>query len=163
VQRRNSIILWDVAARQPIATLLDTYPVGIEDLGFVDARTLVSSASDGLGVWDVAARRRLGRPLAADTFEVEGTALSLSGVVVSVDCSAMNSFGFCDTGNGDRITVWNVSRQSWPGVACEIARRDLTPEERHTYLGGGTDERALCSDVPATTALPATASPRTAT
>ncbi|MDQ3703331.1 MAG: serine/threonine protein kinase, partial [Chloroflexota bacterium] len=89
-----------------------------------DGRTLASGSQDGtLLLWDVAARRPLGQPLAGHRDHVRGVAFSPDGRLLasaSLDGS---------------VILWDVNPAAWRERACASASRSLTRDEWARYVG----------------------------
>jgi hypothetical protein len=49
--------------------------------------------------------------------------------------------------NGE-VVLWDVDLESWPGRACEIANRNLTRDERKTFVGEDLPYGAVCPELP---------------
>ena len=96
--------------------------------------TGATSGTGGLKVWDLETGEQLGADLPYQgragryEFTADGSVLSVPDV--------------------DRVTLWNFDTDTWADIACEMAGRNLTPEE-WDQLGPRTIERrATCPQFP---------------
>jgi len=112
--------LWDVLTGEPIGPAFNG-PTRSLDLS-PDGRTLVATGADGVTMWDVASRTFLGR------FPNPGPEDDLAA---SFTPDGRRLFVVSETGEA---WVWSVDQASWPGRACRIAGRSLTPVEWQHYL-----------------------------
>jgi WD40 repeat protein len=126
----GTIILWDVATRQPLGQPLTGHTTGIEKVVFSPDGKTLASASDGsdadtatIFLWDVATRQRIGQPLTGHTSYIRDLAFSPDGKAVA-------------SGSWDNtILVWEIDLESWIAHACRIANRNLTRAEWEGYFG----------------------------
>lgn len=90
-----------------------------------DGRLLVSGGFDArIGVWDVAGRRRLG-----NVHETAGGVTSIAYASHGLTVTAMTSLG--------AVLRWDLDPSNWVEIACGIANRELTAEERRRFMDGG--------------------------
>ncbi len=77
----GTIILWDMATRQPIGQPLTGHTSGVTSIVFSpDGKTFASSSNDGtIIIWDTATRRPIGQPLTKHTEQVNSVAFSPDG------------------------------------------------------------------------------------
>src|SRR5262249_10594218 len=83
--------------------------------------------------------RRIGRAIGPPiTATLGGTQPFGSGgeIVASVSTAG---------GPGSGVAVLDPAPPSWAGIACQIAGRDLTPQEWSTYLPDGGPYEPTCS------------------
>ena len=84
-------------------------------------RLIVLGADRELRVFDVTTRTELADPI--DTVVGDGAALRIDGKEMAVS-----------TDHG--VVIWNLDPARWVKAACELAGRNLTPDEWDRYLGG---------------------------
>lgn len=126
--RDRTIIRWDVASYQRVGQPLAAHTAAVLDVAFsVDGRWLVSGGADNRVIlWDLTTGRPLGRGFAGHFDWVNGVGFSPDGqIVVSGSTDGM-------------LIAWDVNLQSWQERACQIANRELTPQEVENYLPGAT-------------------------
>jgi WD40 repeat protein len=121
------IRLWDVrdvTAPRQLEPALPGARLGVRAVAFSPDGTLLSSSGVGgkILLWDVAARQRLGWPLA-------GHADTINSLAFSADNKVLASASADGT-----VRLWDVSLESWVDRAKRIANRKLTPEERERYV-----------------------------
>src|SRR5262249_40076518 len=77
----KTIILWDVASRQPLGAPLTGHTDSVRSVAFSpDGKTLASGSGDKtIILWDVASRQPLGAPLTGHTDSVWSVAFSPDG------------------------------------------------------------------------------------
>jgi WD40 repeat protein len=90
-------------------------------------------------LWDVAARKPLGEPLAGHKGVV-------SGVAFSPDGKTLASASWDGTVNG-MVILWDVALESWRERGCGIANRNLTCEEWGNHMGKRR-YRKVCERLP---------------
>jgi predicted amidohydrolase len=130
----KTLILWDVASRQPLGQPLTGHTNTVRSVAFSpDGRTLASGSDDNtLILWDVASRQPLGQPLTGHTKSVVSVAFSPDGKILA-------------SGSDDNtLILWDVSLKSWQDRACRIANRNLTRAEWKQYIGDIAPYRATC-------------------
>jgi WD40 repeat protein len=76
-------------------------------------------------LWDLATRQPLGAPLLRHTQPVQSLAFNPDGQTMA------------SGGLDGKIILWDLRLDSWRSRACEIANRNLTPEEWNRYIGVG--------------------------
>jgi WD40 repeat protein len=96
---RGEIILWDVAAHQPIGQPLEGHSGLVNSVAFSPDGTTLASVSDDhtIILWDVAARQRVGQPLRGHSDEVTSVAFSPDGKILA-------SGGWDET-----IILWDIA------------------------------------------------------
>lgn len=125
----SSILLVDPATSQPVgAPFVNTAGRVTYDVADPTGTLLAAPAGDAVTVWDIESGLQLGRELPASPllieFNADGTLLSVPGT--------------------DRITLWNYDQEMWPDLPCELAGRNLTPEEWDQFGPRTIDYRATC-------------------
>lgn len=126
----EEIILLDPSRSDaPVARLPSHNPgkIAVTALAFSpDGRVLVSGLFDGsITAWDVAGRRRIG--------DVQG----VRGEVTDVSYAHNGSAVAAVTDRGV-VLHWNLDPVDWVTMACAIANRDVSTEERARFLGGAS-------------------------
>ncbi|MDF3015766.1 MAG: NTPase-like protein [Thermomicrobiales bacterium] len=133
----ETIILWDVATRQPLGPPLDGHTAGVSAIAFSpDGQILASAGSDNSVVlWDVAGRRPLGPPMIAHDGGVYDLAFAPDGRSLP-------------SGGADgSVVIWNVDQSAWPDLDCRRANRNLSQTEWDSYFPGER-YRTTCRDLP---------------
>jgi WD40 repeat protein len=130
-ERGGGVVLWDVAARRPLAE--QAFPVKeghVQCIAFSpDGKTLAAAFSiggdpggGGIVLWDMAEGRRLADdPLPVKEGHVGSVVFEPGGKTVAA--------GF-DGG----VVFWDVDLKSWQRIAGKIANRNLTMDEWHQYF-----------------------------
>jgi WD40 repeat protein len=134
----KTIVLWDVANRQPLGAPLSGHTNIVTSVSFSpDGKTLASGSWDKtIRLWEVANRQLLGAPLSGHTNIVTSVSFSPDGKTLA-------------SGSWDKtIVLWDVSFSSWKDRACRIANHNLTPEEWRQYIGDIEPYRAMCPGLP---------------
>lgn len=121
----ETITLIDVAGRSITGRLLTGQTPRVYDLAFSPDGTLLASAGADatVALWDVAGRQGVGRPLDGHEAAVFALAFSPDG----------RQLASADLDGHIFLTV--MSYEDPTAIACAIAGRDLTPEERAQYVG----------------------------
>lgn len=130
------VTLWDVATHQQIGSDLLGHRSDIRSLVFSpDGSTLASVSDDHtLILWDTATRARIGQPL-------PGYGLEIYDVAFSPDNQTLVSGG--ESGS---LFLWNINDSQISQIACNIASRNLTWDEREQYHIQSNGE-GTCPDV----------------
>jgi WD40 repeat protein len=117
------IRFWDLLRRVQMGDPLTGHHHRVERIAFThDAKILVSlGADDSLRFWDVASHKPLGAP----TPNVRTFELNPRDTTIAI------------TGEGAKVTIWNLSPRSWIDKLCGMVQRDLTLEEWREYMGSG--------------------------
>ena len=135
----NSIILWDMATRQPLGAPLMGHISGVWSVAFSpDGKTLASGSRDrNIILWDVPTRRPLGAPLTGHSDLVKAVAFSPDGKTLA------------SGGNDHSVMLWDVDLESWKARICQLAGRNLTRAEWTQYFGGqGEPYHKTCEQWP---------------
>ncbi|MGH2521863.1 MAG: hypothetical protein ACRDH2_05090, partial [Anaerolineales bacterium] len=138
----KTIRLWDLAVRKAAGLPLLGHSDGVTSLAFGplsangQTTTLASGSRDStLILWDVATRQHIGDPFVPSTRGLTGLAFSLEGDrLISGSEEGV-------------ITEWDVSAASWQARACEIAGRNLSPDEWEQFMPG-QPYRKVCEQFP---------------
>ena len=120
----GKIYLWDVVNRRSIGTPIDhggpVSSVSFDPFG----KILASGGADNQVIlWDVGSRQRIGPSFLDHGGEVTDVAISHNGKLLASGAR-----------NGS-VFLWDIDIESWKSRACRIANRDLTAEEKESYLG----------------------------
>ena len=91
-----------------------------------------------IALFDVATGGRVGTPIQLPADEFNEFALSNNGRVLAIG------------GGPERegVQIWDLDPARWVTGACEVAGRNLTPEEWDTHIGDLAPYRATCPDLP---------------
>ena len=98
----------------------------------VDNRWIASPQRDVVRVWDVESGQQIGRELPYHSNRVEFTG---DGSILAV-------------GTEDRVTLWNFDTDTWAGIACELAGRNMTQGEWDQLGPREIERRATCPQFP---------------
>jgi WD40 repeat protein/DNA-binding SARP family transcriptional activator len=133
--RDKTIRLWNVATGQPLGQPLLRHKDTVWDVSFSPTEAMLASAGCGqpdtyvhckhgeVRLWHIPDGRALGLPMTMHNDVVYRAVFSPDGKTV------------LSVGDDARILRWNVDRQKWQSLACDIARRNLTASEWEQYLG----------------------------
>lgn len=124
----ETVRFWDVAAGRQSGEPLIGHQAPVWNVFFNPAdggRSLLSGDNSGTVIlWDVATRQVLAPPLHTGV-ETESMAISPDGSTL-----AIGSFG-----SDGVVSLWRMPQGPWDEIACVVANRGLSPEERTQYLG----------------------------
>ena len=133
----QSITLWDVTNRRTLDPVLTGFQGSANCLAFSPDSGLLASGGFNKNVmlWDVAARKPLGVPFVGHTHPVQAVAFSPDGQTLA------------SAGLDGKVVLWDLRLETWRSRACELANRNLTPEEWNHHLGV-EQRRKTCPDLP---------------
>ena len=132
----GGVRLWDIANQRWASAWTVPRDIVLSLAFSRDGGTLAVGARYGyLGLWDV----DTGQPVG--TFP--GLSLEVSSVAFSPDARRIASANGSNT-----ASLWNADAQDWAARACQLANRNLTPEEWRSFLGDLPYE-TICPDLPA--------------
>lgn len=132
--RDQTILLWDMRTREPVGLPMSIGTARISALSFSpDGVTLASGFDNGsLVLWDVASSHPLGSDLKAIPGAITALAFTSSGIhLLSAHIDGS-------------LIAWDVDVESWHERVCELAGRNLTPDEWRQYFPGAV-YRDTCS------------------
>ena len=133
--------LWDLTAKAPAeaATILE-HDQGITSLAYTsDSQRLAIGTSGGtLRLWDLSARFPATAAIALRAHEGAVLAMAVSG----------DNHHLVSRGNDKTVRVWNLRLNELMDQARRVAGRELTVEERSTYLLPGLGEQAKAERMP---------------
>jgi WD40 repeat protein len=132
----GNVLLWNVASRTHGEPLV-AHDGSVSALAFSPDRSILASAADGVTLWDVVDRRRLGSPLVGATQGVTTLDFSPDGTL------AWGTIAIAPT--DDMIVTWTADLAGWERTACSLAHRELAPDEWTQLSGGGIEYQPVCS------------------
>ena len=144
----GTVILWDTATRSRLGAPLAHTFSAVDSVAFSpDRTTLISVVGDAIYLWHVASRQPIGLLTAGSGAYVHGVAFSPDGTILatSENCPSGNVRASCTQGE---VRLWDMDRASWLAKACDLAGRNLTPEEWQRYIGDASPHRATCPEFP---------------
>jgi WD40 repeat protein len=129
---KGKLVRWDVHDGTPVGAPLQIAASPLDPISFsADGRLLVASALDGTQtLWDLRARRRLGKSFPARSGGDAAAHFTPDGKVVIEYL-----------GEG---AIWPTDPRVWQRYACQVAGRDLTRAEWRDVLPE-RDYRRVCS------------------
>lgn len=145
------IRLWDVESRSPAVPPLIGHSLFATGAAFDPiARFLATTTIFGATrLWDPSSGLEYGGELVASD-RPRSQQVFLGDFAFLPVRNAFSPDGrFLAVGGLDTLaTLWDVDLGTWRGRACQIAGRNLTPEEWKTYLPPGTPYRPTCPQWP---------------
>jgi hypothetical protein len=98
---------------------------------------------EAIWLWDLKIQQHLDQPLRQ------------ANPMSYISLPAWNTLAFNPDGNqlasvrfGHDVLLWDVSLASWQAGACRRAKRNLTPDEWHRFIGPHSPYRATCPNLP---------------
>jgi WD40 repeat protein len=130
----NRVVFWNLETRQPVGLPLEGVTARLTSLAFSpDGRLLAAGNADGtITIWDAASGQPIGSPLSG----AGGQPLSLAFTPDSLTLYSGSEQG--------AIYRWDLDPLSWVEHACELAKRDLTPEEITLFLPDANPDFIAC-------------------
>jgi WD40 repeat protein len=136
----ESITVWNLSSTHPLSQtwhLAGMKPV--HSLAFsADGQSLAVGTDQGASLWDLSTHQKLQLPSPPDGAEVptEVDSVAFSAVDASLATAAA----------GGSLLVRDLDARRWQARACQIAGRDLTPDEWHQYVDNSFPPyRSLCT------------------
>lgn len=144
VAANNSIALWDIEANEQIGNELSGHNDVVEKMIFTpDGRYLVSSAfRDKIIVWDVNSHTKLlehGIPVQW----VDSISVSSDSKYIAIAMNTAPKFG----GQSELLLI-NIDSDLWINAGCELANRNLSPDEWQQFLGNTLPYQPTCPNLP---------------
>jgi hypothetical protein len=139
--RDSTIILWDVATRQPLGAPLTGHKKGATSVAFnPDGKTLASGSGDETVIlWDLATRQPLGPPLTGHKGLAESVAFNPDGKTLA-------------SGSGDEtVILWDLATRQPLGLPLtghkgSVRSVAFSPDGK-TLASGGADATVILWDV----------------
>jgi WD40 repeat protein len=101
-----------------------------------DGSLAVATGQDhSVTLYDIASGEQIGDRLIIPDAEVVATAIRPDGKELAMG-----------GGVGREILVWDLDPEHWVTAACELAGRNLTPDEWDTYIGDLAEFRKTCPE-----------------
>jgi WD40 repeat protein len=134
----GSLLVWNFLEGKLVAEPEFRYPGGITSLAFLPGSSLLASGgtSGKLVLWEPSSYQPIGQPLEGAAAAIFSLAFDPVGKVL---------YSGDEIGN---ILKWNVDFQSWIERSCQLAGRNLTPEELAQYLPGKPAGYKTCPQYP---------------
>ncbi len=135
----GAILMRNAETLEPISPPMIGHQSQIGDLGRgfffgEDGHLLVSAATDGARVWDLATWTEIGDGFPSPNLVLAGGADGGPSLFTSV---------------GEEVLIWNLDFDSWPEIACRAAGRNLTRQEWDRFAPPGEPYQVTCPQWPA--------------
>jgi WD40 repeat protein len=131
----SSVTLWDPGREQALrpVTAMHGHFLGVRGVAFSPDGSLLASVGEDarLVLWDLRTGLRVGDPLEGHDGPLGGAAFMMGADMVVTG------------GDDGRVVSWDLREETGRALACGIANRELTVDERQQYLGSGR-ARATC-------------------
>jgi hypothetical protein len=140
-------------------------------------RILLAADGDAAFLWDLAARRRVGKPLRLGDETVARGAFAYGGGLVALlgptgrlglwEASTQKQLGqvtvvtgtdllegsalapiFVSSAPDESVSVWDLREEALRRIVCRVANRNLTRQEWAQYVGSGEPYRRGCPNLP---------------
>lgn len=132
---KDGFARWDLETWQPISLPMEENSTSyyIERLAYDPTGTwLVTGSVSTVSLYDAAGGEEIGElnPQGINTLQDQYNFPLLPTLAFSPSGSRMTAYA-----REDELLFWRLDLESWQAAACQIANRNLTPQEWTTYIG----------------------------